>query len=147
VTGLRPPSGEPPPATSGAIDGSSIDLGPLALAACERYFTVYPDDVEGLGPAGRAWCDHDSRYLLAWGLEDARTGDEDCVAQVAWLGRVLVARDFPLERLVAHVGLTASVLRGADLGDLGQRAADRLQKAADELTSNPPAARVPREPS
>jgi hypothetical protein len=140
--GIRPPTGEPPPATAEAADGSSIDLEPLAIDACERYFAAYPDDVERLGPAGRAWCDHDSRYLLMWALEDALTGDEDCVAQIAWLGRVLVGRNFPLERLVGHVQLAASVLRDADLGDLGQRAAQRLQQAADALTNNPPPARL-----
>jgi hypothetical protein len=130
---LEPPGGVMPPSVVAGMDGSSIPLAGLAEAACDRYFSVYRDDVEGLGPSGRLWCDHDSRYLLAWALQDARSGDIDCVERVAWLGAVLGARSFPVDRLVRHVELTASVLRDAELGRLGVRAAQRLQTAAHAL--------------
>jgi MerR family transcriptional regulator, light-induced transcriptional regulator len=69
------------------MDGSSIPLAQLAATACDRYFAAYPDDIERLGRSGRLWCDHDSRYLLAWALQDARSGDIDCVEQWCGWGR------------------------------------------------------------
>jgi hypothetical protein len=46
---------------------------------CDRYYALYPDDLERYGPTGQGGCDHDSRYLIAWGLEeDARAGTVDC---------------------------------------------------------------------
>ena len=133
-----PPSGVVPPAWFELDGGTRVDLGPLAGRLCGLYFTAYPDDVERYGSAGQAWCDHDSRYLLAWALEDARIGAVDCVAQVQWLGRVLAARDFPLERLTRHVEMTAEVVRTAGLGELGEQAARRLELAAGSLSADPP---------
>jgi hypothetical protein len=130
---VAPPAGAVPPAVVAGMDGSSIALAALAATACDRYFAAYPDDIEGLGPSGRLWCDHDSRYLLAWALQDARSGDIDCVERVAWLGTVLAARSFPVDRLVRHVELTALVLQDAALGTLGVRAAQRLRSAAQAL--------------
>jgi hypothetical protein len=132
-----PPSGVNPPAAFELSDGTRVDLGLLAGQLCGLYYDVYPDDLERYGNAGEAWCDHDSRYLLAWGLEDARAGTVDCVEQVQWLGRVLAARAFPIERLARHVELTAAVLRTAGLGEIGSQAAERMSRAAGSLTSNP----------
>jgi hypothetical protein len=131
----EPPGGVAPPAVVAGMDGSSISLAGLAATACDRYFTAYPDDIEVWGPAGRLWCDHDSRYLLAWALQDARSDDIDCVERVGWLGTILGARSFPVDRLVRHVELTASVLHDAELGTLGVRAAQRLRTAAQALGS------------
>jgi hypothetical protein len=129
----KPPSGATPPQMFELTDGTTIDLGPLARQLSERYYETYPDDLERYGDAGRAWCEHDSRYLLAWALEDARAGTVDCVAQVAWLGRVLSARDFPIDRLAYHVELTATLLRTASLEHTADRAAARLADAASQL--------------
>ena len=57
----------------------------------------------------------------------------DCVAQVAWLGRVLTARAFPIDRLVHHVELTATLLRTVALGHTTDRAAERMADAASQL--------------
>jgi hypothetical protein len=127
------PSGANPPESFELDDGTQIDLTPLARHVCELYYEVYPDDLERYGTAGEAWCDHDTRYLLAWALEDARAGTVDCVEQVAWLGRVLKGRSFPIERFNRHLELTATVLRGAQLGEVGQRAAARISEAASAL--------------
>jgi len=135
MTRRDPPSGVNPPAAFELADGSHVDLGPLAARLCRTYYEAYPDDLERYGSAGQAWCDHDSRYLLAWALEDARAGTVDCVAQVQWLGRVLTARAFPIERLARHVELTADVLRDPALGDVGVRAARRMGQAALALTA------------
>jgi hypothetical protein len=128
-----PPTGATPPEMFKLTDGTLIDLGPLARRLSTGYFTAYPDDLERYGDAGQAWCEHDSRYLLAWGLEDARSGHVDCVAEVAWLGRVLNAREFPIDRLAHHVELTATLLRTAALGHTTDRAAERLTEAAKQL--------------
>ena len=131
-----PPSGVNPPEAFELSDGTQIGLGPLAGQLCGLYYDVYPHDLERYGTAGQAWCDHDSRYLLAWALEDARAGTVDCVEQVQWLGRVLAARAFPIERLARHVELTAAVLRTAGLGDVGSRAAERMCQAASLLIND-----------
>lgn len=131
------PSGVSPPEAFELADGTRVDLGRLARQLCERYYDVYPDDLERYGAAGQAWCEHDSRYLLAWALEDARAGAVDCVAQVRWLAGVLAARAFPIERLARHVELTAAVLRAPALGDTGARAAERMSQAASALTAAP----------
>jgi hypothetical protein len=127
------PSGVNPPQTFELEDGTEVDLGPLANQLCDLYYDIYPDDLERYGAAGRAWCEHDSRYLLAWGLEDARAGTVDCVEQVQWLGRVLANRSFPIERLARHVELTAAVTRSSGLGDVGDLAATRMSQAAAAL--------------
>ena len=132
---VAPPSGANPPQSFELGDGTRVDLGLLARRLCQLYYDVYPDDLERYGAAGQVWCEHDSRYLLAWALEDARAGTVDCVQQVGWLGRVLKARAFPMERLARHVELAAAVLRSSDLGDLGQSAAGRISEAATVLTS------------
>jgi hypothetical protein len=124
------PSGANPPESFELDDGTQVDLTPLARRICELYYEVYPDDLERYGTAGQGWCDHDTRYLLAWALEDARCGTVDCVEQVAWLGRVLKGREFPIERFVRHLELAAGVLRGAQLGEIDQRAAARISEAA-----------------
>jgi hypothetical protein len=130
---VAPLGGVNPPESFELADGTLVDLGPLAHLISQLYYDVYPDDLERYGTAGQAWCEHDGRYLLAWGLEDARAGTVDCVEQVAWLGRVLKARAFPIERVARHVELTAAVLRSSDVGEVGQRAADRLTEAASAL--------------
>jgi hypothetical protein len=128
-----PPTGATAPQMFELTDGTTIDLRPLARQLSASYYKNYPDDLERHGDAGPAWCEHDSRYLLAWALEDARSGHVDCVAQVAWLGRVLNARDFAIDRLAHHVELTATLLRTAALGQTTDRAAERLVEAANQL--------------
>lgn len=76
-------------------------------------------------------------FVAGPALQDARAGMVDCVEQVQWLGKVLGARSFPIERLARHVELTAGVLRGAGLREIGSRAAQRLSSAADSLVTNP----------
>lgn len=132
-----PPSGVNPPQTFELENGTEIDLGPLANQLGDLYYDIYPDDLERYGAAGRAWCEHDSRYLLAWGLEDARAGTVDCVEQVQWLGRILANRSFPIERLARHVELTAAVTRNSGLGEVGNRAATRMSQAAAALIHTP----------
>ena len=130
---LVPPSGADPPSSFELADGTMIDLGTIARLLTDQYYEVYPDDLERYGASGRAWCEHDTRYLLAWALEDARAGTVNCIEQVQWLGRVLASRSFPLERLARHAWLTAAVLRSPEFGETGARAAERMSDAASSL--------------
>jgi hypothetical protein len=130
---FEPPSGADPPTSFELGDGTAIDLGPLARLLTDQYYDIYPDDLERYGTTGQAWCEHDTRYLLAWALEDARAGTVNCIEQVQWLGRVLAARSYPLERLARHVQLTAAALRSPELGETGTRAAERMSDAASSL--------------
>lgn len=130
---LAPPGGVSAPESFEAPDGTRIDLGVLARRLCDLYYDVHPDDLERYGSVGRAWCEHDSRYLLAWALEDARAGAVDVVEQVRWLGRVLAARGYPVDRLADHAELTGAVLRAAVPGSLGPSAAERMAAAGRAL--------------
>lgn len=129
----EPPSGAAPPQTFALDDGTVVDLGPITHGLCERYFALYPEDLERYAPASWAWCDHDTRYLLAWVLEDVHMATVDSVEQVLWLGRVLAARSFPIDHLIAHLHLIAEVLKTPELGETGLRASARMTQAATAL--------------
>ena len=104
-----PPSGAAAPIEATAPDGTTLDLRDLARGVCARYRAEFPDEEERYGNAGQAWCVHDNQYILHWALLDAR-GLTTLDDQVAWLGRVLGARDFPLERLARNLDLAADVI-------------------------------------
>ena len=105
---LAPPSGTAAPIDVAAPDGSTVDVRLLAQEVCARYRAEFPDEEQRYGDAGQAWCVHDNQYLLHWALLDA-AGTTSLADQVAWLGRVLAARDFPLDRLARDLELCADV--------------------------------------
>jgi hypothetical protein len=109
----RPPSGAPPPRQATLADGTVVELGPLAEAVCDRYQAEFPDEQERYGPAGRAWCIHDNLHIFAWAISDAEFGYVRLTEKIAWLARVLDARDFPLERLVRDLEIARDVLLAA----------------------------------
>ena len=119
-----PPSGAAPPEEAGGLD-----LRAMADRVTERYAVEFPDEDERYEPAiWRAWCRHDTRYLLQWAVLDVeQTTSLD--QQVAWLAGILDARGFPLDRLARTLELAA------DEADAEQRAAvgDRLREAAAGL--------------
>jgi hypothetical protein len=106
---LAPPSGSAAPVDVVAPGGAVVDVRELAKEVCRRYRAEYPDEQERYGDAGQAWCVHDNQYLLHWALLDAQ-GTTSLADQVAWLGRVLAARDFPLDRLARDLELCADVV-------------------------------------
>lgn len=112
----EPPSGQEPPHTADRKAGDATSLDPLAREVCDRYFEEYPDHIERYGPAGDAWCVHDSLYLLAWAIADHDWGDVVLDDQVAWLARVLEARDFPIDRLARHLELAAAIVQQREKG-------------------------------
>jgi hypothetical protein len=120
----------PPPTVERLPDGREADLVALAGEICGHYAAEYPDERERYGDVGRAWCLHDNQHLLQWAVLDVR-GLVRLDEQVAWLGRVLEARDFPLDRLARNLDLAAEVVRdrlGAS-GD-GAAVAAALERAA-----------------
>ncbi len=80
----------------------------LASEVCARYRCEFPDERERYGDAGMAWCVHDNQCILAWAV-GARNGYVDLQRELAWLGRVLEAREFPLDRLARNLEIAAEV--------------------------------------
>jgi hypothetical protein len=112
-----PPSGQRPPRAAELADGTAVDLEALAREICERYRAEYPDEEERYGDAGMLWCRHDNQHLVNWAVLHTREFvvlDE----QVAWLAKVLEAREFPLDRLARDLELAGEVVHervpGAD---------------------------------
>ena len=128
---LAPPSGQPPPERAEGPGGDSIELRPLAEEICRRYRGEFADEQERYGDAGVAWCVHDNQHILNWAFLEQR-GYVDLAEQLAWLARVLAARDFPLERLARNLEIAAEVVEAAR-GDGGTVAARLRESAA--LTS------------
>lgn len=118
-----PPSGEPAPAVA-RLGHAEVDLAALAREVCRRYRSEFPDEHERYGDAGVEWCIHDNQHILNWAVL-AHTGDVDLERELAWLARVLAARDFPVERLVRNLELAAEVMAERVAGD-GRAIADDL---------------------
>jgi hypothetical protein len=129
-----PPSGWPPPAVA-QLGAAALDLGPLAEAVADRYFAAHPEDLERYGPdVARAWEVHDTRYLLSWAIGDVEDR-VDLQHQVAWLARILEARNFPLAHLADNLELAGAVV--AESVDGGEPVAERLQAAAALVRGTP----------
>ena len=115
---LRPPGGHPPPTTAQTPGGSTIDLVALAEEICRRYRQEFGDERERYEPATatREWCIHDNQHLLNWAVLSL---SELCdfSSQVAWLARVLEAREFPLERLARNLEIAAEVVMAKAAAD------------------------------
>jgi len=112
---LAPPSGSAAPIDVTAPDRTTVDVRALAQEVCRRYREEFPDEEQRYGDAGKAWCVHDNQYLLHWALLDVQ-GTTSLDDQVSWLGRVLAARDFPLDRLARDLELCADVIAETGLG-------------------------------
>jgi hypothetical protein len=129
-----PPSGEPPPRRAELADGTEVDLETLAIAVCDRYRAEYPDEEERYGEVGMQWCRHDNQHLINWAVLDA----QDYAAldeQVAWLAKVLEAREFPLDRLARNLDIAAGVVGERVAG--GEAVAAALTGAAAMVRSRP----------
>ena len=120
---LRPPSGMNPP-TEAVLVGEHVPVAllPLAEEVCRRYREEFPDEQGRYGDAGVAWCVHDNQHILNWSI-GAVNGRVDLARELAWLARVLEARDFPLDRLARNLEIAADVVRDR-YGRLAERLAD-----------------------
>lgn len=105
---LAPPSGFAPPAHAALPDGTEVDLVEFARDVCRRYRDEFPDEEQRYGEAGMAWCVHDNQHLFSWAALSLR-GHVDFEEKLAWLGRVLEARDFPIGRLARNLEICAEV--------------------------------------
>jgi hypothetical protein len=116
------PSGAAPPEHAGGLD-----LRAMADRVTDRYGVEYPDEDERYEPeVWRAWCRHDTQYLLQWAVLDLdRMTSLD--NQVAWLAGILEARGFPLDRLARTLELAADEADAEQRDDVG----DRLRAAAE----------------
>jgi hypothetical protein len=129
-----PPSGWPPPADA-HLGAATLDLGPLAEAVADRYFAAHPEDLERYGAdVARAWELHDTRYLLSWAIGDVEDR-VDLERQVAWLARILEARQFPLAHLADNLEYAADVV--AESVPEGEPVAGRLRAAAALVRGTP----------
>lgn len=113
------PSGAPPPEQAILVGADApIELAPLAREICRRYRDEFPDEAERYGDVGIAWCVHDNQHILNWAV-GARNGYVDLQGELAWLARVLEARDFPLDRLARNLDIAAEVVGDLPIaGDL-----------------------------
>jgi hypothetical protein len=130
-----PPSGQRPPERAQLRDGTEVDLEALAGEICARYRAEHPDEEGRYGPAGDLWCRHDNQHILNWAVLDTfayASLDE----QVAWLAKVLEARDFPLDRLARDLEIAAEVV-GDRLGDAAGDVAAALTRAAAMVRARP----------
>jgi hypothetical protein len=132
---LSPPSGHPPPESAHTADGERLPLRALAEEICRRYRAEFPDEHERYGDAGIAWCVHDNQHILNWAALESR-GFVDLDERLAWLARVLEARDFPLPRLARNLELAAEVVRD-DFPAGGHEIAERLSSGARYIRSKP----------
>jgi len=115
------PSGAPPPEQAILVGADApIELAPLAREICRRYRDEFPDEAERYGDVGIAWCVHDNQHILNWAV-GARNGYVELQGELAWLARVLEARDVPLDRLARNLDIAAEVV--ADLPIAGDLAA------------------------
>jgi hypothetical protein len=107
----------PPPERAILVGADEpIELVPLAEEICRRYRDEFPDEQGRYGEAGMAWCVHDNQHILNWAV-GARNGYVDFNRELAWLARVLEARDFPLERLARSLDIAAEVAAGLPVAD------------------------------
>jgi hypothetical protein len=119
VKRTAPPSGAAPPEEAGGLD-----LRAMAERVTDRYGVEFPDEDERYEPAvWRAWCRHDAQYLLQWAVLDGQEA-LSLSEQVAWLSRVLAARDFPLDRLARTLELCADVVGEEGREDVARRLRD-----------------------
>jgi len=123
----------PPPEHVTGPHGRPIDLAAIARKTCVAYDREFPDERERYGPAGAAWCRHDSQHLLNWAVLSL-TQDLDYDRELAWLARILEARDFPLSRLARCLELLAQTTRQR-VPDVPQ-VADRIQHGAEFIASH-----------
>jgi hypothetical protein len=139
VTGrrLQPPSGgDEAPRLSAPIGrkGPVLDLVALASEICQRYQREFPDEKKRYGDAGNQWCVHDNQHLLNWGVE-AANGHLDITREVSWLGSVLEARGFPIERLARTLDLGSEVISEQSIGAPGVKVALVLTDTASFVRS------------
>jgi hypothetical protein len=106
----EPPSGWPPPVCSCAPDGREIDVVRVARRACLAFVAEFPEYATRYGSAAVPWCLHDNQHILNWAALSLQ-GSVEFEHELAWLARVLEAREFPLAWLARGVEILAGAFR------------------------------------
>jgi hypothetical protein len=96
---------------------------------------VFPTRRSATATPGNAWCVHDNQHLLNWAAE-AVNGYVDMLQEVRWLGRVLEARNFPIDRLARNLDIGADVVRREVRSPAGEQTAAALADAAAFVRSS-----------
>ena len=126
-----PPGGMPPPTTVSTSIGETVRLVPLAEEVTERHLERHPEDVSRYGEElAWQWCVHDMQHVLAWAITD-----QEFEGQLAWLARVLDARDYPVNNLFDCVHTAADVVDEQLRDEVGRDVAGRMRDVADRLRS------------
>jgi hypothetical protein len=134
---LEPPGGDTPPTSALFEDADQeLELVPLAEEICRRYRQEFPDEQGRYGDVGNAWCVHDLQCVLYWAAEDVN-GYLDIRTEVAWLGSVLEARQFPLERFARCLAIAAEVVAERVDKAFSAQLAETLAGAAAFVQSRP----------
>ena len=114
--------------------GCEIDLVRVARRACLGFVAECPDYATRYGPAGMPWCVHDNQHILNWAILSLH-GTVDLEHELAWLARVLEAREFPLAWLVRGVQLLCAAMREEypDVADVAERVGQGVAAAVFAL--------------
>lgn len=96
---LAAPSGQLPPQQVALRTGEVVELAAWAARAAGRHLAAHPEELERYGVHVADWCAHDLQWLGMWAVLDADGQAVDFAAQLDWLVRVLVAREYPLSSL------------------------------------------------
>ena len=132
---LPPAGGDDPPRISAPLaQGDPLDLESLAGRICRQYRHEFPDEKGRYGDAGNAWCVHDNQHLLNWAVETVN-GYFDIKQEVAWLAKILAARDFPTDRLARTLDIGATVVLDQVTGDPAVQLAGVLTDTATFVRS------------
>ena len=120
-----------PPATVMTATGETVELVPLAEEVTRRHLARHQEDVTRYGhELAWEWCVHDMQHVLAWAI-----ADQEFRGQLAWLARLLDARDYPVNNVFDCV-VTAAEVVGQELPpEVGPAVAARMRQAADALRS------------
>ena len=126
---LERPGGEQPP-----LRAADVDLPPIAAEVARRHLAAHPEEVERYGEMAREWCEHDTRWLLAWAAMEVAGHGVKLAEQVDWLAKVLGSRGYPLSSLADVLDACAEVSEGA----LPPGAPERLREASARVRSREP---------
>ena len=130
------PGGHPPPEHI-TVEGGRVATAPIATIVTERFLERHPDELARFQDPDlvRAWCEHDTRHLIAWAAAEAERGTS-LTRQLDWLGVVLESRGYPARRLADTLEIASDVL-SEQLGGTAERIRASLTAGAAHVRAKP----------